>query len=307
MSRITKLERGMLELMLIAVSLALACLVYKTESCKLVTLNFFYLPVVLSGFFLGRYSTGILAVFCVMTTALVCALQLQDFTSSISPLAVGLAVAIWGAILCLTALLVGTLSDERATQAAELHDAYVGVVEVLARYLQGGNPQLNAFTHQVASLSQQIAAEMKLSSKSIDDLRVAALMQGFSNIEITTRVFSKAVHSLQGKGKAHDFSFHGADLVNSLGSVLRGAIPILLNQDSALAGGLQEQTPDPPIGAKILRVVLAYVPLAMNASGDDAAAEAIHELRSDPISGYDADVLAALEHVVSQRQELLAV
>ncbi len=73
----------------------------------------------LSGFFLGRYTTGILAVFCVIATSLVCVMQLDEFSSYTSPLAVGLTITIWGAVLCLTALLVGTLSDERNTQAED--------------------------------------------------------------------------------------------------------------------------------------------------------------------------------------------
>ena len=72
MSQKTKRDRHILELMLIIVTVALTCLVYKTEGGKIVTLNLFYLPIVLGGFFLGRYLTGILAVFCVMTTSMVC-------------------------------------------------------------------------------------------------------------------------------------------------------------------------------------------------------------------------------------------
>src|SRR5262249_50647510 len=159
MPRAQKKERLILELMLILIATAMTCVVYKTDGYKLATLNLFYLPVVLSGFFLGRYSTGILAVFCVMAASLGVSLLVNDCSTYNAPLAVGLTVTLWGAILCLTALLVGTLSDERATQAHELHEAYVGVVEVLAKYLQGGNPQLNASTNRVVKLSQQIALE----------------------------------------------------------------------------------------------------------------------------------------------------
>ena len=230
MFHLSKRDQRILEIMLILVTIALTCLVYKVEGCKLVTLNLFFLPVVLCAFFLGRYSAGILAVFSVMTTSLVCALQLNEFASYASPMTVGLAVTVWGAILCLTALLVGTLSDERSAQSNELHEAYVGVVEVLAKYLQGGNSQLNAVTSRVVNLSQRIALEMKLSARRIDDIRVAALMQGFSKIEVTTKVISKAVHSLEAAGTSTDFSFHGTDLAYSLGSVLRGAIPIFFRR-----------------------------------------------------------------------------
>ncbi len=307
MFNLAKRDQRILEVMLIVLTIALTCLVYKTAGYKQVTLNLFFLPVVLSAFFLGRYSAGVLAVFCVMTTSLVCALQLNDFGNYTSPLAVGLAVTVWGAILCLTALLVGTLSDERSSQAVELHEAYVGVVEVLANYLQGGNPQFTAFNNRVVKLSQCIALEMKLSAKRIDDIRVAALLQGFSKIEVTTKVINKAVSSLQAKGKTDDFSFHGSDLVYSLGSVLRGAIPILLNQDSGRPADFKDQVAtETPIGAKILNVARAYEGLVdIQADHPLSPPEAINELRADTAAAYDLDVLESLDHVVSQEHQLV--
>ena len=309
MSREMKRERLILELMLIVIAVALTVLVYKTEGYKIVTLNLFYLPIVLGGFFLGRYSTGILAVFCVMTTSLVCALQLDEFSADVSPLAIGLTVTVWGATLCLTAILVGTLSDERIAQAKELHEAYVGVVEVLAKYLQGGNTQLNAATARVVKLSQQTALEMRLSSKCIDDIRVAALMQSFSRIEITTKVISKAVHNLEGRGNTGDFSFHGTDLVHSLGVVLRGALPILVNQEPALLASFQERNgTDVPVGAQILRVCRAYDALSVARAGESLSpAEAIAELRADKTANYDADVIDVLERVVIEHCQLVDV
>jgi response regulator RpfG family c-di-GMP phosphodiesterase len=263
--------------------------------------------VVLSAFFLGRYAAGILAVFCVMSASLVCALELNEFSSYTSPLTIGLSITVWGGILCLTALLVGTLSDERSAQAIELHEAYVGVVEVLARYLQGGNPQLNAFTNRVVQLSQKIALEMRLSPRRIDDIRVAALLQGFSRIEITTKVISKAVHSLEAKGKNEDFSFHGTDLVCSLGLVLRGAIPILVSQDNGLPADAKDHSAaEVPMGARILSVARAYEVSHQSHSGTEPTpAEIVRELRADATAGYDLDVLDALERVVVNAGQLV--
>ncbi len=119
-------------------------------------------------------------------------------------------------------------------------------------------------------------------------------MQGFSKIEVTTKVISKAVHSLEAKG-ANDFSFHGTDLACSLGSVLRGAIPILLNQDVRLPADLTDHSAaEPPIGARILTVARAYAGLSVG-RGDYSLSpgEAIRELRADTAAGYDLNVLDA--------------
>ena len=52
------------EVFLIVVSIGLSCLMYKIDGYKMVVLNLFFLPTVLSAFFLGRYRAGVLALFC---------------------------------------------------------------------------------------------------------------------------------------------------------------------------------------------------------------------------------------------------
>jgi len=299
-------EQHILEVMLIIVAIALTCLTYKMEGHKLVILNLFYLPVVLAGFFMGRYRAGILALFCVISVSLVTALQLSGFVTTATPVTIALAVTISGAILCLTDLLVGTLSDERSAQADELHDAYVGVVEVLSKYLQGANPQLKARTIRVAELSQQIAKELKLPGKGIDDIRVAALMHDLGKIEVTTKLITKAVDTLEANPeKLGPYSFHGTDLVHSLGSVLRGAIPILLNQDSsmpALTDEDHQSSADIPMGAKVIRAARAYDLLTACRMGSQklTSEEALRDLRRDRAANHDPAVLDALDSVIQR-------
>ena len=139
-----------LEIILILICLALCGLLYRVGPYRTVVLNLFYLPVVLAAFFLGRYRAGILALFCVISAAVITALDLNSLAAFTSPLAVGLALTIWGAVMGINALLVGTLSDESAGKIKELHDAYVGVVEVLARYLNSSDPKVCDHTAKVA-------------------------------------------------------------------------------------------------------------------------------------------------------------
>src|SRR5690242_4405789 len=117
-----------LEIALILISIALMCLLYRTQGGKLVVLNLFYLPVVLAGFFLGRYRAGVLTLLCIITASVATTMSLDEFAVSVTPLAIALAITVWGAVLGLTALLVGTLSDEKTRQCRELHDAYLGIV-----------------------------------------------------------------------------------------------------------------------------------------------------------------------------------
>jgi hypothetical protein len=182
-------------------------------------------------------------------------------------LAVGLALTIWGEVMGINAILVGTLSDESADRIKELHDAYVGVVAVLARYLNSSDPKVCDRTAKTAQLSRQVAAQMRLSDNEIDDIRVAALLQDIENIEVTARVIRKAVGDLAQprRKKQLEHTFHGSDLVQSLGSVLTGALPLLGNHgeypDMSDADAFSRAPAERGFGAQITHTVRAYVTL----------------------------------------------
>jgi hypothetical protein len=299
-------SKNTLELMLIVVVIGLAALFHSVPSYKLVTLNLFYLPVVLCGFFLGTYRAGILAVFSVIAVSAVAMADLASFIELPSPLIVGLVVTVWGAVLGLVSMLVGTLSDERLTKLSELHEAYVGVVEVLSRYLQSANPLLKARSIRVAELSQRVAAAMRLPRQQIDDVRIAALLFDIGNVEVTTRVFRKAVGMLESSApKSHEqHTFRGIDLIQSLGSVLSGATPLMVHQDDVHQSG--KASDDAPLGTRIIWAVRAYDDLTEGKSATNRLTpdEALAELKGDHAAGYDSAVLSALERIAVQGTSL---
>ena len=215
-------------------------------------------------------------------------------------------ITVWAAVLGLTALLVGTLSDERAAKIDELHEAYVGVVDVLSAYLQSANPKHKARSTRVAELSQQVATKMRLSPDQIDDVRIAALLHDMGNIEITTRLISRAVDSLGSSGHTNaKHTFLGSDLVNSLGAVMQGAVPLVLSQNDDLREVITSEaglgdTPM-PAGAKIIRAVRAFDKL-MEESDDGVApapASVIRRLRSDSLVAIDPEILDVLERTLT--------
>ena len=299
-------NQRILEIFLVVIVLALACLLSRTVGYKMIVLNLFFLPVVLAGFFLGRYRAGVLALFSVITASLITSFDLTSFAAFNKPIVIALAMLLWGAVLGLTALLVGTLSDERVAKIDELHEAYVGVVEVLSRYLQSANPTLEAESNRVAQLSQQVASQLKLSPKEVDDIRVAALLHDMENIEITSRVFRKAVGNLQsGEENALQHTFNGTDLVQSLGSVLSGALPLVVEQGECIQdSSLSEEgfrSVQISRGAQIIQATRAFVALTEGDWGQPGADlnEAIEELRGDTHADYDPHILEALEKVAA--------
>lgn len=303
----TKKSQWTLEIILVLIAGAFTCLMYQMVACKIIILNLYYLLIVLGGFFLGRYRAGVLALFCMIAVSVVTAFTLRDFAAFNSPIVIALAVTVWGAVLGLTALLVGTLSDQRTAKMRELHEAYVGVVEVLATYLQSANPRLKTRSVRVAELSQEIARQLKLPPKDVDDVWVAALLHDMQNVEITARVIRKAVGDIEAESvPSEQHTFHGADLIHSLSPMLRGAFPLLITQsDSFKELDWSDEEPretKPPVGSEILRVARAYELLREGEFGEPGLEppEALKALYQETEASYDPEILNALERAVTE-------
>lgn len=298
-------EQLFLEIALSIVCVSLVWMLYLMRGHKMVVLNLFFPPIVLAGFFLGRYRAGVMALLSVLCASVVAVIAMDEFLEPASPTVIALVLAVWGAVLGLSAILVGTLSDDRTSKIDELHEAYVGVVEVLAQYLHSANPQLRAQSIRVAELGREVATELSLSPRQIDDICVAALLYDVGNIEVTTRVIRKAVDNFDDDRSGGQSTFHGMDLMLSLGSVLRGAIPLLLTpsftNDEAEKPHDAAPGAELPIGAKILWAVRDY--LSLTQSQGLTPPRAVAELRQDHSGGFDPQVLGALERVVARKHK----
>lgn len=290
-----------LEVILILVSVGLTCLLYRISGFKMLVLNLYFLPVVVAAFFLGRYRAGVLSLFCVIAAFVVSLLDVPNFAAYNSPVVIALALTTWGAILALTTILVGTLSDERTHRLEELHEAHLGIVEVLAGYLGSADQNLRDRATRSAELCERVAIAMKLSSDEIDDIRVAALLQGLEHVEVTAKVIRRALGDMgAGRSSLHEHTFRGADLAQSLGEVLAGALPLLLEERSLDTGDpssvLRKEV---PFGAKIIRTVHGYVALVYGDAGEShSPAEALREMRCDFDGSYHPAVLDALDRVI---------
>ena len=302
MTAFKRTERYIFEGMLILVTLGLTLLLFRMGGYKMVVLNLFFLPVVLSGYFLGRTSAGTLALLSVLFATIVTTLGAGGLAAYNTPIMVGLALTVWGATLGLTAILVGTLCDERAKTIEELHAAYVGVVEVLSRYLQSANPKVRAQSLRASELCQSVATELRLPRKQVDDVRVASMLHDLGNVEITTQLFSRAVGTLQANSdKSESYTFSGMELVRSLGPVLQGAVPLLISQDEAARDCLElkdeHDVSDIPIGASIIRAVRTFVAQSQDEANVsiDVVRTLVREMRQDVAGAHDTAVLDAME------------
>jgi len=285
-----------LECLLIVVCLGLAALLHGVVGYKMVVLNLFYLPVVLAAFFLGRQRAGTLALFCVLLATVVAVWDLPSLAANTTPLIIGLSLTVWAAVMGLNAIIVGTLSDERASKLAELHDANLGVIDVLAHYLKSGDPELKQRSDRVATLSQLVARQLRLSARQVDDIRVAALLLDINHIEVTAQVVHRAFGEFGGADAA-GHTFHGSELVGSLASVLSSALPLIVSQP--VGREFDAETTEIPFGAAIVHAVRQFDNLVHDAQDPFPAAEAFDLMQSELQGDYHPAVLHALGEILT--------
>jgi hypothetical protein len=142
---------------------------------KVAFLSFYYLPVIVAGFQLGRRGGTFSAVFIVTLV-----LFFQGW--------VGLAgrpglfmpelltLIPWGGFLILTGYLVGQLGDQRRERLTEVTGAYMTVLELLTFHIESSERHSRGHSFRVAARAVSIADALRLRDDDIEHIRVAALL-----------------------------------------------------------------------------------------------------------------------------------
>jgi hypothetical protein len=306
--KLSKMNQLSLECFLVVLIIGMTVLMDELPGYKILVMNLYFLPAMLGAFFVGRYRAGVIALLCVVCVTIVAGLDLEQFVTSWSPMATVLAITIWAATLGLTTILAGTLSDERSTQTTELHEAYIGVIEVLSKYLHSVQPGLKERPTRIANMSEQMGEQLRLSDRELDDIRVASLLQEMDHIEITAKVVRKALGTTDlGNQKAAECTFHASDLVQSLGTVLNGALPLLCGFDESmnLADSTESKAPavSLPLGAQIIRAARDYDSLVFGQNSVIAMdpSIAVTEMLAGKHGAHSVEVLGAMERIVNRQ------
>ncbi|MGB2989002.1 MAG: hypothetical protein WBC98_03515, partial [Candidatus Zixiibacteriota bacterium] len=103
---------------------------------QLAFLNFYYLPVLVSGYVLGRRMSILTAVFCVALIVFTAVNSPHIFQGKTGSVLLVSDLMLWGGFLILAGYVVGTLYEQKEKKIQELKNAYVGVLEILTKYLE---------------------------------------------------------------------------------------------------------------------------------------------------------------------------
>lgn len=275
-----------------------------------VVLDFYFLPVLIAGYFLGRRSSLLAAVLSILLV-LFCALMFPQRMFAASRIWHDTAaVCGWGGFLILTSIAVGSLYETKERQLQDLKNAYVGVLEILSKYLESTDPYTSGHSTRVSEWATAIATEMNLPATETDNVRVAGLLHDIGKIEISGEVLRKAATLSSGEqAYLESHAQKGARLLSSVGGVLKDVVPLVLSHHRYFVSKLESEdgaTPEKvPLGASIIAVADAFDAMTSDRPYRRAMPpwQALEEIVSNSGRQFDPRVVEAFKNVAARRLE----
>jgi putative nucleotidyltransferase with HDIG domain len=225
-------------------------------------LNFYYLPVVLGAYLLGRQKGVYSALLsCGIVYALAWMNERQFSASGGEAWQRWLDLGTWGCFLVLTSYVVGSLYDVKEAQVRELQHAYQGVLEIMSKFIDSVDRYTENHSRRVADYAVRIAQAMRLPESEVEDVRVGAILHDIGKIDVSTEVLRKAAGlSSEEYAEMKSHVDRGEHLVRSVGGILRHVIPMVAYHHERWDGsgyrGLVGE--NIPIGARIIAVADTY-------------------------------------------------
>ncbi len=142
---------------------------------KFAFLSFYYLPIILAGFYGGRRFAVVSGLFIVSLVFYFQATQGVGMEAGLTEEAM-LTLVPWGGFLILTGYVVGGLAEQRAARLTDLKNAYLATLEVLTFHIESAESNQEGHSTRVAELAAAMGTELKLSDGELENLRIASLL-----------------------------------------------------------------------------------------------------------------------------------
>jgi len=142
---------------------------------KFAFLSFYYLPIILAGFYGGRRFAVVSGLFIVSLVFYFQATQGVGMEAGLTEEAM-LTLVPWSGFLILTGYVVGGLAEQRAARLADLKNAYLATLEVLTFHIESAESNQEGHSTRVAELAAAMGTELKLSDGELENLRIASLL-----------------------------------------------------------------------------------------------------------------------------------
>jgi len=297
------------EKILVAIIFVVAFLgTYLVEEVSLI-FNFYYLPVLVASYFLGR-RIGVLVALLSIIDVMICAMLFpQRFFGDQVIWHSIVKLSSWSIFLFLASVTVGTLYEQNERRLEDLKKAYIGIIEILAKYLESTDRYTKGHSVRVSELSMEIAIAMELPRVQVDNIRAAGLLHDIGKIEISADVLGKAAAlTTEEKELMDSHAVKGAYILTSVGGVLKEVVPIVIAHHKYFMDtidGNERDTRKIPLGARIVAVADSFDAMTTDRPYRKGMQpwNAVEEIVAKSGKQFDPEVVSAFKRVVSQKME----
>jgi putative nucleotidyltransferase with HDIG domain len=267
-------------------------------------LNFYYLPALTAGYFLGRRMALLTAIFCILAVSFLAVVNPDAFVARGGKGYLVAFLAGWGGFLILASIAVGTLYEQNKRRIEDLKRAYVGVLEILSKYLEDTDRYTKGHSLRVSEMAMDIAIAMSLPREEVENVRIGGLLHDIGKVEISTGLLKKAADlTVEEKAIMDTHTERGAKLLSSVGSVLKGAIPIVLASHEFFSESTKGKTI--PIGARIVLVADSFDAMTSDRPYRKGLPpwQAFDEIEKGAGRQFDPEVVEAFKRVLGTKLE----
>lgn len=216
-------------------------------------LLFYFIPVLLAGFYMSARHAVMTAV---LSSGFVVYFTLLDpfGARAVDDTFNFWNLLIWACFLTLTGALVGQLQEKNKLRAGQLRDAYLGIIQILIKYLETADQYTKSHSERVAAVSSVLAQRLGLPPAEVQNVWSAALLHDIGKIEVIELIRKDAALTDEEKAQIDEHTELGAQLILTTGTVLNDVIPLILEHHTRYEDGGDSL----PLGARIIAVADTY-------------------------------------------------
>ncbi len=316
-------ERVVILAILLALLVSHLFVVYKSAF-----LGFYYLPILLAGYFCGKRTALLLSILAIFLVVLYSVVETGEMAPGIAEKQEQLAkltpgsqpyqqmtaaiareqfkfrfsLVTWASFLVLLGIASSTLYEQKEKRVDELRRAYVGVLEILTKYLELADRYSAGRSMRVAELTIAMARRLNLDEEATENIRIAALLHDLGHKETSALILGKSAElGKQSGGQVLTHKISGEDLLRSVSSALEDVVPIVNAYREYFVGQGGQTAPEPVrTAAEIIAVARAYDDMVTGTPARKAKtpSEALEELEASAAGEFDPEVVRALEGAV---------
>jgi hypothetical protein len=152
-------------------------------------LNFFFLPVILAGLYLGKKKAVLLATLSILLVVLYLVFQEKVF-GGIAALSFDdiINLVTWGGFLIVTAGVLGSAAEQKEKKLQDMKRAYTGILSVLMKYLEVADEE-ETRSVRIARRAGRLAERAGLSRRIVENIKSAALLSETGELASSRSLF----------------------------------------------------------------------------------------------------------------------